>query len=267
MIKLNDVVIEAKRYPDGTPLLRVADNGYSANKITWAFDDIEELVTLSFITQHLRDKTNGNISLFLPYIPNARMDRVKSGDEVFTLRYFADMINRLHFKDVLVLDPHSSVATALINHVCPLSCERFINEAYVDVSGKAGEVPFFVYPDEGAMKRYSSGGLEYVFGIKRRDWRTGKIKSLDIIGDIPTDRPALIVDDICSRGGTFVHTAKALREHGVKNIGLYVTHCENTIFEGDLLTGGYIDHVYTTDSILRKTDPKITIFKTEDLLR
>ena len=30
-------------------------------------------------------------------IPNARMDRVKKADEVFTLKWFADFINALHF--------------------------------------------------------------------------------------------------------------------------------------------------------------------------
>jgi phosphoribosylpyrophosphate synthetase len=59
----------------------------------------------------------------------------------------------------------------------------------------------------------------------------------------------LIVDDICSRGGTFYHSAKALKEAGAANISLYITHCENTILEGEIFTSGLIQRVYTTDSL------------------
>ena len=41
------------------------------------------------------------------------------------------------------------------------------------------------YPDEGAMKRYSSMiEMPYAFGIKKRDWTTGKIEGLDVAGSV-----------------------------------------------------------------------------------
>ena len=45
----------------------------------------------------------------------------------------------------------------------------------------------------------------------------------------------------------------------VKNIYLHITHCENTIFDGDLLNGGLIKRIYTTNSILTKTHEIIEI--------
>ena len=96
--------------------------------------------------------------------------------------------------------------------------------------------------------------LPYAFGIKRRDWKTGKIEGLDVAGDIDiiANKNVLIVDDICSKGGTFYFSAKKLKEFGAKNIYLYITHCENTIFAGELLTSGLIKKVFTTNSILTK---------------
>ena len=73
------------------------------------------------------------------------------------------------------------------------------------------------------------------------------------------DSNILIIDDICSKGGTFYHSAKRLKEAGAANIYLYITHCENTIHEGELLNSDLIKHIYTTDSILTKTHEKITI--------
>ena len=88
------------------------------NEIEWHFENNEELVTLVFLTKHLRSYDNTRkINLSLPYIPNARQDRVKTSEDVFTLKYFAGVINSLGFKTVTVLDPHSSVSEALIDNI------------------------------------------------------------------------------------------------------------------------------------------------------
>ena len=60
----------------------------------------------------------------------------------------------------------------------------------------------------------------------------------------------LIVDDICSYGGTFLQAAKALKKKGVENIDLYVTHCERSVYKGEMLYSGLIDNIYTTNSIM-----------------
>ena len=122
------------------------------------------------------------------------------------------------------------------------------------------------FPDEGSVKRYFNLPKycgSYAFGIKRRNWVTGKIEGLDVAGDVEKikGRNILIVDDICSKGGTFYHSALKLKELGATNIYLYVTHCENSIYDGELLkNNGLIEKIYTTDSILTNTEsPKIEL--------
>jgi ribose-phosphate pyrophosphokinase len=118
------------------------------------------------------------------------------------------------------------------------------------------------YPDEGAMKRYAGMfNLPYAFGIKKRNWETGQIEGLDVAGAVDeiSGRDILIVDDICSRGGTFYHSAKKLKELGARDIYLYVSHCENTILEGELLKDDLIKKVYTTNSIFTKSHEKIEV--------
>ena len=102
------------------------------------------------------------------------------------------------------------------------------------------------------MKRYSEDiDMPYAFGIKKRDWKTGKILGLDLMNkEVVEGKDVIIIDDICSRGGTFYHTAKALKEAGAKNVYLFVTHCEKTVLDGELITSGLIKGLYTTDSIL-----------------
>jgi ribose-phosphate pyrophosphokinase len=116
------------------------------------------------------------------------------------------------------------------------------------------------------MKRYSGMfQLPYAFGIKKRDWSTGKIEGLEISGlaECIENKNILIVDDICSRGGTFYHSAKKLKELGANKIYLYISHCENTILEGEVLTSGLIEKVYTTNSIFTERHEKVEVFDYE----
>ena len=167
----------------------------------------------------------------------------------------------MKFKKVFAIDPHSTVSEALINNIEVVSPKSFIEQALDRIN--TNDILMF-YPDEGAMKRYSGmTKLPYAFGIKKRDWETGKILGLDVSGDVDAiaGKDILIVDDICSRGGTFYHSAKKLKELGANKIYLYVSHCENTILEGDLLTSGLVEKVYTTNSIFTKEHEMIEVFE------
>lgn len=221
---------------------------------------MEEMSAIIYLARYCNDH---GIKPYLrvPYIPDARMDRIKKESEVFTLKYFAQTINSLHFECVEVLDPHSDVSTALFNKVYVDSPNWLIESAVKKI---ASDNLMMFYPDAGAMKRYSSAvHLPYTFGIKNRDWETGEIQGLDLSGEINQlpGKDILIVDDICSRGGTFYHSAKKLKEVGVGKIYLYVTHCENTIYDGELLKdNGLIEKIYTTDTILTNLEsPKIEL--------
>ena len=254
MIRVCDIDIHPGKFPDGTLLLKMSDEiirlceNTDEIVIDWFYDNDAELFTLicvkRYIDEHFEDC---HVRLNMPYIPHARMDRVKNDEDVFTLKYFCEVINSLHFDAVWVRDAHSNVSLALLNNVFEESVEPFICEA---INRSGAEALFF--PDEGAMKRYAGNfQMPYAFGMKARDWETGKIVGYDIVHSNNIDgKNVLIIDDICSRGGTFYHAAKTLKEAGAKSVSLYVTHCEGTITTGDLAASdGLVDHVYTTKSI------------------
>ena len=257
MIKINDEVIDINHYPDGTLLLNYLYQGSYRYVMDWLYDSDEELVALIYLMKHIPEYSEKILNM--PYIPNARMDRVENVFNVFTLKYFSDVINSLGFDEVHVLDPHSTVSEALINNICVESPETYI----YFVMGNIGKEDLTIfYPDAGSLKRYS-GMVQrpYVFGNKVRDWDTGVIKGLDVIGDVGLVKghDILIVDDICSRGGTFYHSAKKLKELGANDIYLYITHCEDTILEGELINSGLVKRIYTTDTIFTKQHELIEI--------
>lgn len=267
MIKINDEVIELKYFPDSTFATKynITDELLPSGNVNikWLYEEDSELVMIIFLVKHLRNKGIKDIDLYMPYIPNARLDRVKAPEDIFTLKYFAEVINDLEFRSVKVLDPHSYVSEALIDRIIIETPDALIAKALEDITNQNNNSNIVLfYPDEGAMKRYS-GRFDnpFAFGIKKRDWKTGNILGLDVAGevDLIKDRDILIVDDICSRGGTFYHSAKKLKDLGAGKVYLYISHCENTILRGDVLDSGLIERVYTTNSIFRESNEKIKV--------
>lgn len=275
MIKVNGEPVEIGSFPDGTILMKQGYDDVVSVDIVWHYENERELVALIYLTKHLRRLGYYVIDLIMPYIPNARQDRVKNPEDIFTLKYFAEIINDLEFNNVIVLDPHSTVSEALFNDITIMSPKPYIEtvidklnvqttEVYnpIDFNPKTEYSLTMFYPDEGAMKRYvGMVNLPYAFGIKKRNWETGQIEGLEVAGAVDEirGRDILIVDDICSKGGTFYHSAKKLKELGANNIYLYISHCENTILDGELLKGDLIKKVYTTDSIFTKNHYKIEV--------
>ena len=277
MIKINGMVIEQNHFPDGTLLTKYKhDHNLPYAKIQWKYENDSELFTLICLVKHLREHfLVEDISLFMHYLPHARQDRVKKIEDIFTLKYFCVIINSLNFTKVQILDAHSNVSLALLDRVEEIQPWDYIHKALTkitfmetgDIMHEAREECYknllLFYPDEGAMKRYSDAlNLPFAFGVKRRNWETGVIEGLDLMGEVDmiAGKNILIIDDICSKGGTFYHSAKRLKEAGAANIYLYVTHCENTIYEGELLKeDSLIKHIFTTNSLVTAPNEKMTI--------
>ena len=252
MIKVEDKIIEQETFGDGT--LKCSNPILESTKafitITWCYDSDAEIFTLWSLVKHIKDKHyNLPINLALPYIPHARQDRQVSG-KLFTLKYFAELINRMEFSNVFVLDPHSDVSTALIDRVRLMYSPLLLpNDVVV------------MYPDAGAAKKYSKDYPNIctpIIGNKCRD-ESGKIISYELLNFVEGTKKVVIRDDICSYGGTFVAAAKSLKSRGVEEITLIVSHCENNILKGDVLN--WIDNVITTDSICTISHPQIEVKK------
>ena len=271
MIKVNNVKVEVGHFPDGTQSIKFPVDALWSELnnipilISWYYDSDEEIFTLACVVDwvHRSRGSKRIIRLDMPYAPNSRMDRIKNTDENFSLKVFANFINSLGFDVVKVYNVHSNVSEALINNIYNEMPKGDVNYCILNYNP---DVIFF--PDEGACKRYADldsvkeSGLPVAFGIKKREWSTGTILGLDVISDTDlTGKKVLIVDDICSAGGTFKFSAMKLKELGASDVALYISHCEDNIQNGDLLKTDLVSKIYTTDSILHISDPKIQIIR------
>ncbi|BCZ46513.1 hypothetical protein psyc5s11_25800 [Clostridium gelidum] len=265
MINLNDEKVNVTKFPNGESLIS-SENlkiEYSAvNTIKLKFENDEDITHLIFLKGHL-DELRVKCSLEIAYMPYSRMDRTE-GMTVFTLKHLCKLINSLDFEEVSIYEPHSDVCVALLDRVKVIDMSKILTEQLLQNINSNEEDLYLVYPDAGAAKRYGKQ-IKYekvLTASKERDFKTGYIKKLDIIGTTQsTEFKAIIVDDLCSKGGTFILTASKLKEMGATEIYLVVTHCEDTIYSGDILKTDLIKKVYTTNSILSREHEKIEIRK------
>lgn len=260
MIWVNGKKIEQDHFSAGELKIKLFGCGKERMDIVWHYENDAELFTIMCIRDYY---ASHKAILYIPYLPHARMDRVKNPEDVFTLRTFARVINSMNFERVYVWDAHSNVGPALIDRCHDVNALTWIQEAITQL-GYAKENICLFFPDEGAQKRYGAMFPDYTqaFGIKKRNWETMRIEGYDIIGEENIkDKCVLIVDDICSYGNTFTHAAGALITAGAKEVNLYVTHCEDAISKGNIFKDERIYKVFTTGSLVRseETNSKLTI--------
>lgn len=276
MIRVSGEIVKINKFPDGTPRINldvenIKEDEYDGRPcilIDWFYENNDEMFYLMLVKKHLeRHLTNVDYYLFMPYIPNARMDRVKNDDEVFTLKYFCDFINSLNFSRVYVLDAHSDVSTALLNNCKNDNPRDYIKDAIRQISDDI----VLYFPDAGAAKRYSDlfPEIMYCYGEKKRDWKSGKILGLDIRnnGIDLNGKTVLMIDDIIAYGGSLFYSANALKEVGVDKIYAYATHTENSILDrekGTLiksLENNTVERLFTTNSLFSGKHDKITVLE------
>lgn len=274
MIKINGMNVNKEHFLDGSQRLTKLDLVKKLCKSDTLFFDMqyendEDLVTLYFLVNHMRANCFvGHYILHMHYIPSARMDRVKSNTEVFTLKWTCKMINDMGFDKVYVIDPHSNVACALLDRVEIVYPVDIVNDL-ISKFGRNNVVLY--YPDAGAYKKYHEmfDDVPACYGNKERDWQTGQILGISIQNDMNIDltgKTILMVDDIISYGGTFYYGAKKLNEMGVGDIYAFAAHTEMSVLDrekGTLLKAledGTVKHLYTTNSIFTGRHEKITVY-------
>lgn len=249
MVIINGQAFGDKFFPNGEIVYEDVEL-HSQNTIQLYYDSDIDIMRVLMGVEYIRDEMpNSTISLYIMYLPYSAMDR-KINNQVFSLKLIASIINKLRLDEVYLFDPHNvEVTLDLINKAKLMDINEIVQKAIASFN------PDIIYfPDKGAKAKYPSlidtNGLPVIYGNKVRDLNNkGKIVAYETItnGVDISGKRVLIIDDICRKGGTFVWAAQELTKLGVKDIGLYVSHCETGIFEGKVLSADSpISKVYTT---------------------
>lgn len=247
----------------GEPNIKISpptDHGKGDLYITQRFNSINDLFAVILAADAAkRLDCFSSISLFMPYFPGARQDRVCNPGEALTVKVFADMINNCGFEKVYIYSPHSDVTPALINNVVLLDRDTaYVGEILSrECPSREDSIINIVCPDAGAGKRvgeiakrialaHPQNTVNFIRCEKVRDVKSGAILEFAVHSDDLGGYPTLIIDDINCYGGTFLGLGAVLKEKNAGKMMLFTSHSDTAQGINNVLK--CFDAVYTTNS-------------------
>ena len=244
-----EIQFEKFIFSGGEPHIKIDPNFDRSQKVTIthrinSFNDMGLLCLAADALNRLKVTLE---TLIIPYFPAARQDRVMVKGEPLSVKVYADIINHLAFKKVLIFDAHSEVTAAVLNN-----CKIVTNHVFIKrVIDQIGSEVLLISPDGGALKKIYKlseflGGIEVVECSKSRDVKTGVLKGFQVYDNDLRGRDCLIIDDICDGGGTFIGLAKELKNKNAGQLYLAVSH---GIFSKGFESLTCFERIFTTDSI------------------
>lgn len=265
--KESDIDYQINKFPDGQQDIVLRNlyhysNGFSSidKKISDlppevtiisrmnSFKDIEIIICATKALNGLGVK---KIHLYIPYLLGARSDRKFSdGGTSYLVDVIAPILNAQNYESITVLDAHNAeVASACIKNLIVADNTKFAQLCANRINAQLLETAVLLSPDAGAMKKiYAVSeklGIKHVVTCSKRR-ESGKIVSTEV-PFFNEELCAIIFDDICDGGKTFIEIAKQLkaRNHTGK-IYLAVTH--GIFSKGFDELKQYFDGIFCTNS-------------------
>lgn len=241
----SDIKYSISRFPDGEVQISLGDFSHKEQiQVKCRITNAEDLFILMQVLDIL-DRHEVLYKLNIYYLMGMRMDRVMDFNRPFTLKIVLNSLKNCNADTIEILEPHSDVYYDF----------RFggkFTELYVENSPSNPVWNSFqiVLPDEGAKERYEFSYDKTVLTCSKvRDLTTGKI--LEIKVDNPeaiSDKPLLILDDLCDGGGTFCGIAKVFNALNIpkERLNIAVTHMVNP--KGIKNLSENFNHVWFTNS-------------------
>jgi ribose-phosphate pyrophosphokinase len=186
----------------------------------------QNLMELLLMIQAAKLASAKRITAVIPWFPYARQDRKAKPREPISARLVADMLQLAGADRVLTMDLHAGQIqgffTIPVDHMTslPLFARHFRD------LGLHGEGVVSVAPDAGRAKhavRFAEM-IDADFAIMHKTRPAHDVVAVTEVTGRVRDKIAIIGDDITTTGGTLIAGAKALKEHGAKEVYVFVTH-------------------------------------------
>lgn len=264
MLYLNDNKVEFITFPNQEKRLDLPlefVNNLHENIVLWNYETDASIFEL-LLFDEVMAKLKQNYKLVIGYMPYSRMDRTNEKNTAFSLKVLTQLLSEQTsaLKEVFVLDPHSPETITKFKEfgMKAQEIEYSLADEVMEFANVNLDETWIVFPDRGAANRYDYYKYPNVIICeKTRNFATGAIESVKAKitktkGSITKEmNPNLIViDDLCSYGGTFVKALEAIETHPTIHFDeawLVVTHAEKAMEEGKVLEK--YDKVFCTDSI------------------
>ncbi|MGZ4290427.1 MAG: ribose-phosphate diphosphokinase [Gaiellaceae bacterium] len=186
----------------------------------------QNLMELLLMIQAAKLASAKRITAVIPWFPYARQDRKAKPREPISARLVADMLQLAGADRVLTMDLHAGQIqgffTIPVDHMTslPLFARHFRD------LGLTGDGVVSVAPDAGRAKhavRFAEM-IEADFAIMHKTRPDHDVVAVTEVTGRVRDKIAIIGDDITTTGSTLIAGAEALKEHGAKEVYVFVTH-------------------------------------------
>lgn len=248
-IQGKEISYESFVFSGGEPHIRIEKcENIIPVQVTQRVNSFNDLGLLCIAIDALKRMQINEVQIFIPYFPGARQDRVMVPGESLTVKVFANIINQLNVQKVIIFDPHSDVAPALLNNCVSVQNHKFIAKILPMIPSDI----ILISPDAGASKKVlklaTKLGIKNVIECgKKRNVVTGKLSGFTVPVEDLFNKPCLIVDDICDGGGTFIGLGEELKKKNAGNLFLAVSH--GIFSKGFEQLSNIYTQIFTTDSI------------------
>jgi ribose-phosphate pyrophosphokinase len=207
------------------------------------------LMELLIIIDALRRASAARITAVIPYFAYAKQEKKTSGREPISAKLVANLLTTAGADRILTMDLHAAAIEGFFDIPVDHLRAAPILSRYINRQGLNDVV--VVSPDAGGVARAEelrgrSGGSLAI--ISKRHSGPDTSEAQEMVGDV-AGRPAVIVDDMISTGGTLVLAAELLQERGASPILAAATH---GIFAQDGLERiacSPIDKVFVADTL------------------
>ena len=231
----------------------------------------KNLMELLLMIQAAKLASAKRITAVIPWFPYSRQDRKAKPREPISARLVADMLQLAGADRVLTMDLHAGQIqgffTIPVDHMTAL---QLFATHFRDL-GLTGDGVVAVAPDAGRATHAVrfAGMIEASFAIMHKMRVSAEqVEVTEVTGSV-RDKIAIVGDDVSTTGSTLIAGARALKEHGAKEVNVFVTHALFSDKALEDLSNSEVDRIVVTDSVpvdARRRPDNMTVLSVSGLL-
>jgi len=218
---------KVKAFSDGEIMVEIGENVRGRDVFvvqSTCAPSNQNLMELLIMVDALKRASAERITAVIPYFGYARQDRKVAPRTPITSKLVADLVTTAGTDRVLTMDLHAGQIQGFFN--IPVDHLYAAPVILGDFKKHVSDQVVVVSPDAGGTERARAFAKRLDAGLAIIDKRRSSpnvSEVMHIIGDVQ-DQTCLIVDDMIDTAGTLCQAARALKEHGAREVYASATH-------------------------------------------